>query len=317
MNDAKPGELHVILGTGPVGCWTARALRGFGIRVRAVNRSGHRPILMPADVQMSAADLSDTQQARTATQGAAVIYQALNPPYHQWHSRFPALQTAALSAAAVHGARYVSIENLYMYDSVAPITEDSPITPCSRKGALRAAMADQVLLAHQRGDIRASALRSSDYFGPGVTVSALGEMVFGNLLAGKTARLNGSATLPHSFAYIEDVGLAAATLGTNEKAPGRGWITPHGPAQTQGAMVEAACRVLGIEPRMSVVSPMMMRFAGLFIPGARAAVEMMYQFTRPFVVDSSHIERELGLSPTPASVAVERTVRWYQNRTVK
>ena len=312
MTDTTTSGLHVILGTGPVGCWTARALHGFGIPVRAVNRSGHRPDMMPADVQIGAADLSDQEQAKAATAGASVIYQALNPPYHQWHTRFPALQAAALAAAAANGAHYVSIENLYMYDASATITENSPIKPRSRKGVLRAEMADQVMQAHQRGDVRASALRSSDYYGPGVRLSALGEMVFGNLVAGKKAQLNGSATQPHSFAYIEDVGLAAATIGTNEKALGKTWIAPHAPARTQGEMVEAASRLLGIAPRLSVISPVMMRLAGLFIPQARASVEMMYQFMQPFVVDSSHIERELGVPATPVDTGIERTVRWYQ-----
>ena len=41
-------ELHVIFGTGPVGIWTAHALRATGCPVRAVNRSAQRPALMPA-----------------------------------------------------------------------------------------------------------------------------------------------------------------------------------------------------------------------------------------------------------------------------
>ncbi len=44
-------------------------------------------------------------------------------------------------------------------------------------------------------------------------------------------------------------------------------------------MVEEACRVLGVEPRISAVSALMMRLVGLFIPAARASVEMMYEFT--------------------------------------
>ena len=46
---------HVIFGTGPVGCWTARALRAMDIPVRAINRSGKRPDLMPENVEMMAA----------------------------------------------------------------------------------------------------------------------------------------------------------------------------------------------------------------------------------------------------------------------
>jgi hypothetical protein len=62
-----------------------------------------------------------------------------------------------------------------------------------------------------------------------------------------------------------------------------------------------------------VVSPLMMRLAGLFIPAARASVEMMYEFTAPFVVDSSLIEREFSLSATPIPTAIERTIAWYRD----
>jgi hypothetical protein len=79
-------------------------------------------------------------------------------------------------------------------------------------------------------------------------------------------------------------------------------------------MVDAAGRVLGIQPRAGAVSPLMMRVAGLFVPAARASVEMLYQFTAPFVVDSSRIEREFDLSATPVPVAIERTVAWYRDR---
>jgi nucleoside-diphosphate-sugar epimerase len=280
--------------------------------VRAVNRSGSRPDLMPEDVAMATADLSNLPEARKAAEGATVIYQALNPPYHQWHKYFPALQAAALQAAKETGARYVSIENLYMYNSEKPITDVSPIAPRSKKGELRRIMADEVMEAHEKGELQAVALRSSDYYGPGVIGSAFGEMVFRPLVNGKKAQVGGSDSLPHSFAYIEDVGRAAALLGTRGEAPGKIWIAPHAPAQSQGDMVSMAGSVLGIEPKYTVISPAMMRLAGLFIPGARAMVEMMYEFTEPFVVNSARFEETFGLRPTPIETGIERTVRWYQ-----
>jgi len=312
MKTPAPSSLHVIFGTGPVGCWTARALRDLNISVRAINRSGRRPDLMPAEVEMVAADASDAAQAKAAAQGAAVVYQALNPPYHQWHRLFPGLQAAALSAAASVGARYVSIENLYMFDSSKPMTEESRIAPRSKKGELRARMAEEVFAAQKRGELRVAALRSSDYFGPGVFLSALGERVCGNLAKGKKAQLLGSATVPHSFAYIEDVGRAAATLGTREEALGKVWIAPHAPACTQGEMVGKACRVLGVRPQYSVVSPLMMRLVGLFNAGAGESVEMMYEFTEPFEVDSSRMQRVFALEPTPVDDAIRRTMEWYR-----
>jgi nucleoside-diphosphate-sugar epimerase len=269
---------------------------------------------MPPEVELVTADASDVHQAKAAARGAAVIYQALNPPYDQWHRLFPELQAAVLEAARSTGARLVSIENLYMYDSSHPMTEDSAIAPRSTKGELRARMAEEVFAAYRRGDCQVTTLRSSDYYGPGVLGSALGEMVFGNLVRGKKAQVGGSATMPHSFAYVEDVGAAAAKLGRSDEALGKVWIAPHAPPTTQGEMVEKACRVLDRRPSISVISPLMMRMAGLFIPAARASVEMMYEFTEPFIVDSNRIERAFGLRPTPVDMGIRRTVEWYKDR---
>lgn len=308
------GELHVIFGTGPVGIWTARALRGMGVELRAVNRTGRRPALMPEGVEIVTADASDVRQAIAAARGASVVYQALNPAYDRWLELFPPLQRGAIEAAHAAGARYVSIDNLYGYGRApSPLTESTPPQPISRKGRLRAAMAREVLEAHARGDVRAAILQSADYYGPGVTLSQFGERTIRPMLAGKPAELIGRTDAPHSYAYIEDVGRAAAVLGTRVEAPGRAWIAPHAPAITQRAMVEEACRQLGIAPRVRVISPLMMRLAGLFVPAARETVEMLYQFTEPFVVSSSAIETAFGLTPTPIGKGLERTLDWYRD----
>ena len=305
--------LHVILGTGPVGIWTARALREMGHQVRAINRTGTRPALMPAEVDIVAADASDVRQAVEAARGAAVVYQALNPPYDKWHELFPPLQRAAIEAARAAGARYVSIDNLYGYGPArGTLTEQTRPQPNSRKGRLRLAMTQEVLEAHARGDISAAILQASDYYGPGVLQSQFGERTFKPMLAGKPADVAGSADLPHAYAYIEDVGRAAAVLGTRAEAPGRAWFAPHAPAVTQREMVATACRHLGMPPRIRVISLLMMRLAGLFIVGARESVEMLYQFTEPWVVSSDAVESAFGLKPTPIAEGLRKTVAWWR-----
>jgi nucleoside-diphosphate-sugar epimerase len=307
--------LHVIFGTGPVSIWTARALLESGHAVRAVNRTGKRPGLMPADVEIVAADLADSTQAVDVAQGAVVVYQALNPPYDRWQELFPPLQRSAMESARSARARYVSIDNLYGYGPVSgPVTERTPQQPNTKKGRLRAAMTREVLDAHERGEMKAAVLQSSDYYGPGVTMSQFGERTFGPMLAGKAADVSGSAELPHSYAYIEDVGRAAAVLGTREEALGRVWFAPHAPAATQRAMVEEACRQLGVTPRIRVISPLMMRLAGLFVPAARESVEMLYQFMESWVVSSDAIESAFGLKPTPIEEGLRRTVEWWKGK---
>jgi len=306
-------ETHVVFGTGPVGSWIARELVARELPVRVVNRSGRPSGLLPEGVEVVAADASDPAQAVAAARGAAVVYQALNPPYHQWHELFEGLQRGALAAASEAGARYVSIDNLYMYDSSAgPIRESSPIGPKAKKGELRARMAREVLAAHERGDVAATVLRSSDYYGPGVTASALGDRVFPSILAGKPGEVLGNADLKHSYAYIEDVGRAAVTLALADEALGRVWITPHAPAPTQREVLGQVFELAGTEPHYSTVTPFKMRLAGLFAPGAREMVEMMYEFTEPFVVDSTAIETTFGLAATSLATGLDRTVAWYR-----
>ncbi len=56
----------------------------------------------------------------------------------------------------------------------------------------------------------------------------------------------------------------------------------------------------------------MLRLGGLFIPEARESVEMMYEFEKPFVVDSSQFEQTFGVKATPMAEAIKTTVAWYR-----
>ncbi len=99
---------HVIFGTGAIGLATFEALRRRGERVRLVNRCGTAPV--PDDIEILRGDASDPAFAAAAAHGAQVVYQTLNPPYHQWAELFPALQASVLTAAQAAGARLVSME---------------------------------------------------------------------------------------------------------------------------------------------------------------------------------------------------------------
>lgn len=56
----------------------------------------------------------------------------------------------------------------------------------------------------------------------------------------------------------------------------------------------------------------MMCVGGIFIPGARETVEMMYEFEKPFVMDDSKFRRAFGDLSTPVDAALEQTLHWYQ-----
>jgi nucleoside-diphosphate-sugar epimerase len=317
---------HLILGTGPAACWTAKALVERGAIVTAVNRSGRKPSLMPANVEIIKADLLDSDQLSIITSratDATVVYQLLHPPYSQWDEFFPRLQLAAIRIAQTMCAKLVALENLYMMDYRQIMTESSAVAPCSMKGHLRQKMHEDLMTLHRRGGLEVAIIRSSDFYGPGVINSAFGERLFKPLLAGKSGSLMGDMHQLHSVAYIKDVGRALAQLGLSENAElsGRYWLAPHNPAMRQiewfaDAISQWKSTVNSSAAKVTPngVQPWMLHMVGLFNRDAKASIEMMYQFQNPFVVDSSISEQALELKPTNLSLSMSETLDWYRQR---
>jgi nucleoside-diphosphate-sugar epimerase len=164
-----------------------------------------------------------------------------------------------------------------MLDASGAITETTCEAPRSGSGAVRQKMHHDLMAHHHRGDVQACALRASDFYGPGVTASTMGERVFGDLVKRKAAQLLVRADAPHSVAYIGDVGGAMATLGMaaeHQPSWGKVWLAPHAPAQTREQIVQRACALLDQPIRFSIVAPWMIRLAGLFYDDTKASIEM-------------------------------------------
>jgi nucleoside-diphosphate-sugar epimerase len=292
-----------------------QALHARGEEVLVANRSGQMPATPPG-VRVAAVDAYDPAAVRALAQDAAVVYQCAQPPYQQWAEKFPALQAAILSGLSGTGARLVIGENVYMYGRPPEdgrLTEDLPYTAHTRKGRARAAMAEAALAAHRRGDLWVTLARGSDFYGPWVTGSILGERVFRPALAGKKAEFIGRTDLPHTFTYIGDFGRAMALLGSRDEAGGQAWHVPNDcPTVTQAEVARLIFAELGLPARFSGMGRAMLAIGGLFIPAARETMEMMYEFEQPFIVDSSRFESSFDLRPTPLAEGIRSTIEWYR-----
>jgi nucleoside-diphosphate-sugar epimerase len=304
-------DLHVIFGAGPLGKWTARELVKLGKDVRMVNRSG-KANRLPAGVEVIAANAYDVAQNIQVTKGAAVVYQCSQPEYFEWAEKFPSLQGAILEAAATNGAKLVVGDNLYMYGHFnGMLYEESPVAPNTKKGEVRAAMAQAVLDAHASGKVRAAIGRASDFFGPDdhdLTGYAILPAV-----QGKTANLLGRTDQPHSFTYIADFGRLLATLGTRDEALGKIWFAPTNDPITQMDFIKLIEAELGRPVKTLVGSPLMMRFLGLFNKEMAETVEMMFEWMDPYVIDSGKAADAFGLTPTPLKQAIGETVQWCRD----
>jgi nucleoside-diphosphate-sugar epimerase len=306
---------HVVLGTGAIGRAVAEELVRRGETVRMVNRSGKMDEV-PAEVEVVASDLYDQAKVREVTRGAKVVYQASQPHYYEWPEKFPPLQKSIIDGLTGSDVKLIFVENLYMYGDTngKSMTEDMPYNAHTRKGRVRGEISKVAFDAHREGRVRATSARGGNFFGPWGTDSSMGARAFYPLLRGKPAQLIGRTDIPHTHTYVKDFGIALVILGERDEADGQAWHVPNDrPMMSQSELVRMFAEEAGVEPRMSSMGKTMMAIGGLFIPEAKETVEMMYEFDRPFIVDSSRFEKTFGMKATPMKEAIRETVAWYRS----
>lgn len=264
----------------------------------------------PEGAEVRAGDAYDRQSTAALVSGAAAVYQCAQPAYHQWDGNFPRMQASILAAAASAGAKLIAAENLYMYGDPQgrPLSEASPYRAHTRKGRVRQAMTEALFEAHRRGEVRAASARGSDFFGPHDAISA--QLIFRPALQGKTLNLIGRLDVPHSFTYVADFGRTLAALGTREEALGRAWHVPSPAPLTQAELVALIGEELGRTLRARGSGALMLRALGLFNPAVAETVEMLYEWQRPFTMDSSACAQTFGIEPTPLREALRESLAW-------
>ena len=306
---------HVIFGSGPLGRAVAREVAASGDRVRLVSRGG--PRAMPG-VDTVAADLANPREAVAAGAGADVLYHCMNADYGHWPQALPPLMGGFVAAAKASGARAVYGDNLYSYGPVSgSIHEGLPMTYTGRNVRVRTELAEMLLEADRGGKLRVAIGRASDFFGPEVLQSTLGNRVFPALLGGRSVQVLGNPDLPHTFTFIEDFAWALTVLGTGENAVGKVWHVPSAPTISVREMVTLACQLAGVPPRVSVTPSLLIRAMGLVNPTMRAVAEVLYQVERPWVVDHSQFEEAFGTRITPNREAIQRTLNWYREQSAE
>lgn len=303
-------ELHVVVGAGPIGSGVVDELVARGHRVRVITRSGSGP--EHPLVERVRLDAADPALADLAT-GAAALYNCVNPPYHRWPTDWPPVAANLLATAERTGAVLATCSNLYGYGPVdAPMTEQNPLAATGAKGRVRARMWLDTLAAHQAGRARITEVRGSDYVGPR-SESHLGDRAVPRLLQGKNAQAIGDPDTPHTWTYTRDMARALVVAATTPAAWGRAWHAPsNDPVPVRQAVLDL-CRVAGVEPVGVTVLPRWAISAlGLVVPQMRELAEVRHQTARPWVMDSSAAQRELGLAPTPWETMLADVVQHYR-----
>lgn len=305
---AEPA-LHVVLGAGQVGPLLTELLLARGHRVRTVARS-ERARLGPGHEHL-AGDVTDGAFAARAGAGASVVYDCMNPEYHRWPEALLPLARGALAVARASAGKLIALDSLYMYGRpTGPMSEDSPIAPCSKKGRLRVDLAELRMGADRRGEVRVALARASDFIGVDLPRSAFSDRFFERVFAGRPGECLGDPEMPHSYTYAPDVARALMILGSEERALGRIWHVPTAPAESTRAIGDRLGRALGRPVAVARIPKLALRAVGLVQPFVRELVEMVYQWEVPFVIDDRRFRATFGMEPTPLDDVTTKMAAW-------
>src|SRR5262245_17183854 len=305
-------ERSVIFGAGQVGSPLARILVERGHEVRVVKRS---PGGIPSGAQPVLGDAADLTFCIAAAEGATTVYHCMNPPYNAkvWADLVPRYMANLIEASARAGARLVALDNVYMLGKPngKPLTDDTPMNPCSRKGEVRARAAQLLFDAHRRGEIRATEGRASDFYGPGGTLTLLGDYFWPRVFKGRSGQVIVDPDMVHTYHYIPDVAGGLATLGAaSEDVCGKPWMLPCRPAETLRSLVRRLEGPFGKTIPLQVVPGWMQIAMSVFIPELRERGKVRSQWEEPFVIDDSRFRERFGVIAEDADRAVAATVAW-------
>ncbi len=294
--------MQVILGAGGViGNELAVVLPAYADEIRLVSRT---PTKVIESNETFAADLVDSGQMHAAVEGAEVAYLVAGLPYRtsEWQAKWPVIMQNAIEACKAHGTKLVFFDNIYMYDCdrLDGMDEMTPIRPTSRKGEVRANIAQMLMDAVQSGDVQGLIARSADFYGPGRQQnSVIGVSVFERLAAGKAAQWLMSLEHKHSFTYTPDAAVGTALLGNTADAYGGEWHLPTAADPPTGQeWIDRIAAELGVTSKAQVAGSAIMTIMGLFNEPLRELKEMAYQYDRDYVFSSDKFNARFDFKPT-------------------
>jgi nucleoside-diphosphate-sugar epimerase len=289
----------VVLGAaGRAGDAAARAFVGAGWRVKGVARNEKAAQLAPG-VEVVRADAFDRASLIAACQGADVILNALNPQYTEWAEKvMPMAENVAAAAQAV-GATHMLVGNVYNfgYDIAVGTKEDAREVPSTEKAEIRIAMEALFREQAERHGMQTIVLRAGDFYG-GTKPQGWLDLIILSKLRKDVFMWGGPTDIPHSFAYLPDLGKAFVALAAKRGELGtfeRFHFAGH--TLTGLEMKAAAEAASGRRLTLKGMPWVLLRAAGLFNPMMREIVKMSYLWRTPHSLDGSKLERTVGKLP--------------------
>jgi nucleoside-diphosphate-sugar epimerase len=304
---------HTLLGAnGTIGTALIPILQKHSERLRLVSRRS-----MKVDGADSiAADVFDRAKLFDAVKGSDIVYLLIGIQYNAkiWARDWPVIMRNVIDACKAANATLIFFDDVYMYGRVKGyMTESTPYNPISKKGKVRAEVAEMLQQEMAAGTIKAIIARAVDFYGPGVTdKSAAGTLVFNNMKKKKKAQWFINADVPRSYTFVPDAAEAIYKLSQSPIALGQVWHLPSvRPPFTGREFIKVAARYMNASDKVTVLPKFLLKLLGFFTPFLREMYEMNYQDEYSFEFDSSKFEKAFGMQATSYEDGIKQTADWY------
>ncbi len=302
--------MQTILGSGgAIGTPLAKELARYTNKIRLVSRN---PKKVNESDELFPADLTDAAQVDKAISGSEIVYLVVGFTYNikVWQREWPKLMQQVIRSCIKYGARLVFFDNVYMYDRdyMNNMTEDTPLRPTSLKGMVRAEIAQMILDEVAAGRLEALIARSADFYSR--SNSVLVEMVVKNLMKNRAAMWFSNVHKIHTFTDVVDAAKGTAMLGNTPEAYNQIWHLPTDRSMLTGKQwIDLVAGILHTKSRYFTLSVWMVSVFGLFVPVFREFREMIYQYDRDYIFNSSKFEKKFNYIPVKPETGLKQLIQ--------
>lgn len=312
--------------TGPIGTALVQVLSSqhSDMKILAVSRSTSSRLasMNLPNVEMVKGDVENLDEVFRVTESSDIIFCCVGfgSQYSTkyWAATWPDVVDNLLKATRGGTKKFVFCDNLYAYGT-GTISPQKPCVPPGKdsKMAVRSLLHQKIEQHMKEYPGTAVAVGSSDFFGPHLIVSTIGDVVFGNIAEGKAPIAFGRDKI-HALCFASDFAAALALVSTQPKAFDKFWIAPHYHGKTVQEFADDVSKAAGKKPREVFVPPVWMIYLlSPFWGVMHDMKDMLGIWNQDYIVDDSDFIREFGMTVTPYEEAVQQTVDFFVERANK
>jgi len=286
-------------------------LKDYTSDIRLVNRN---PKKVNSTDTLFSADLTKKENIFKAIEGSSITYVTIGFPYKTkvWKQIWPPFIQNVIAACLEHNSKLVFFDNVYAIggNNVNHITENSPISPTSKKGEIRAEVDRLILESIDKNNLQAIIARAPDFFGgTSREHSIIMNLVYDNLEKGKKAQWFCNAKVVHSMGYVPDLAKGTAMLGNTPQAFNQIWNLPTDPQRITGEeWINLFASSMETKNKYTVLPNWLVKSLGIFVPIIGELAEMNYQYDRDYYFDSTKFNNYFNFKPTPNEIAVKKAI---------